>query len=425
MEDKKNLPQQYINTPFAYTKFSKNLTLLQQSMLVKVSEYLQDHVKAYFGSDLSKSRDIPRPLFSEAEKNSGIQPITVSYAELGVTLNNYSAAHEAVKDVLALTVDAPGKDKDGKPAIIKYNIFTEGNMSSDMSNGVVFSLNPKVVDYVFDMSQGYVTHPADIARIGQVERMPMMYYYLFKKSARWKDRIVHLSVREIKEYLGMYKVVTEADIPTVFNQNVDDEKKKEKKSRGRPLEALKVGDVKEAYPKFSKFNSLVLAKSIDDINRLKQEGLLDICVSYEPIYNGKRKVGNPAFIKFCIYDTIEEMQKASGVGEQPTLFEEVKSTEPVKPENVSQHVIEPQDEKNRNIWQSFLLHYEGKGKEHLAKMQYLGITQKGELCLKSQEEDIDAFESDIKTMTQEEKKDLLTRWSKHTGRNITGVVYKY
>ena len=294
MENKSNLPQQYINTPFAYTRFAKNLSLLQQSVLNKVSEHLQSYIQHYFGSDLRKSKDVPRPLFSDAEKHNGMPDFVVTYAELGVSINNYNVARAAVQEVMDLTVDAPGKDKDGNNAIIAYHIFTKANISSEESNGVVFSLNPEVVDYVFDMSQGYVRHPADIARIGRVERMPMMYYYLFKKTERWKNREVHLTVIEIKEYLGMHGKKVQTNEGT----------------RGQPT---KDGEVKEAYPKFSKFNSFVLAKSIDDINRLKREGLLDVCVSYEPVYNGKRKVGNPAFIRFNIYDTIEDMEKTQKI----------------------------------------------------------------------------------------------------------------
>lgn len=285
-------PQQYINTPFAYTKFAKNLSLLQQSVLNKVSEHLQSYISHYFGSDLKKSKDVPRPLFSAAEKTNGMPAFVMSYAELGVSINNYSVARAAIQEVLSLTVDAPGKDKDGNPAIVKYNIFTKANISSSESNGVVFSLNSEVVDYVFDMSQGYVRHPADIARIGRVERMPMIYYYLFKKSERWKNRTVRLTVLEIKDYLGMRGKITSGN----------------ESRAGRPT---KDGEIKEAYPKFSKFNTMVLARSVDDINRLKQNGLLDVCVSYEPIYNGKRKVGNPAYIEFTIYDTIGQMQQAT------------------------------------------------------------------------------------------------------------------
>ena len=305
-------PQQYINTPFAYTKFAKNLSLLQQSVLNKVSEHLQSYISRYFGSDLKNSKDIPRPLFLAAEKKNGMPEFVMSYAELGVSINNYSVARAAIQEVLSLTVDAPGKDKDGNPAIVKYNIFTKANISSSESNGVAFSLNSEVVDYVFDMSQGYVRHPADIARIGRVERMPMIYYYLFKKSERWKNRTVRLTVPEIKDYLGMRGKITSGN----------------ESRAGRPT---KDGEIKEAYPKFSKFNTMVLARSVDDINRLKQDGLLDVCVSYEPIYSGKRKVGNPTYIEFTIYDTIGEMQQAilqRQQKQQLNLFADTKGFKP-------------------------------------------------------------------------------------------------
>ena len=77
---------------------------------------------------------------------------------------------------------------------------------------------------------------------------------------------------------------------------------------GRPLKDGK--EKKEAYPKFSQFKKNVIETSINDINRLCKDGMLDVCVSYKPIYNGKRKVGNPAYIEFTIYDTIRQMQQA-------------------------------------------------------------------------------------------------------------------
>lgn len=305
MNDKTNMPQQqYINTPFAYTKLSKNLSLLQQQVLIKVSEHLQGYVQHYFGSDLKKSRDVPRPLFSEAEKANGIPGFFVTYAELGVAVNNYQMARAAVKEVMELTINAPGVDDEGHPSIVAYSIFSKINASTNESNGITFALNPAVVDYVFDMSQGYVRHPANIAQIGQVERMPMMYYYLFKKSERWKIREVHLTVEEIKEYFGMRRTIT---VGSEMN-------------RGRPG---KDADIKESYPKFSKFNKAVLEKSINDINRLKHEGLIDICVSYEPVYTGKKKVGNPAFIRFNIYDTIADLQNATVLAQQSgNLFQQ-------------------------------------------------------------------------------------------------------
>ena len=323
MEEEKHLPQRYISTPFAYTKFSKNLSLLQQSVLTKVSELLQSYVRHFFGSELRKDPKVPRPLFSEAEKHNGMPEFIMSYAELGVDIANYNVARAAVQEVLNLTVDAPSEDGDGKASIKAFNIFTHANISFEGGTGVSFRLNPEVVDYVFDMSQGYVRHPADIARIGQIERMPMMYYYLHKKSEHWKHRLVRLTVLEIKTYLGMLGKITEGT----------DERS------GRPQKDGK--EKKEAYPKFSQFKKNVIETSINDINRLCKEGMLDVCVSYEPIYNGKRKVGNPAYIEFTIYDTIGQMQQALAkkqkAQEPASLFAEA---EEVKPgESEWQHLV--------------------------------------------------------------------------------------
>ena len=288
MEETKKLPQKWINTPFAFTRLSKNLSLLQQAVLVKVSEQLQPFIKEFFGSDLAKSRKVPKSLFSEAVKNSGVTQIYISYAELGVPENNFFAVKQAMKEVLDVKVEGPKKNEDGSMGMHMYNVFLSGE-TSIKNTGVVFGLNPQVIDpdkhlyvldYAFNMVEGYVSHPDNIALIGEVARMPMIYYILRDASGNnWKERSIQLTVSKIKKYLGMMEF-SGAEI------------------------------VKEAYPKFSQFKKNVLDNSIADINRLKQLGQIDVCISYEPIYNGKRKVGNPAYIDFTIYDTIEQMQQA-------------------------------------------------------------------------------------------------------------------
>lgn len=338
MEKEKHLPQQYISTPFAYTKFSKNLSLLQQSVLTKVSEHLQSYVRHFFGSELRKDPKVPRPLFSKAEKHNGMPEFIMSYAELGVDIANYNVARAAVQEVLNLTVDAPSEDEDGKASIKAFNIFTHANISFEGGTGVSFRLNPEVVDHVFDMSQGYVRHPADIARIGQIERMPMMYYYLHNKSEHWTRRLVRLTVLDIKTYLGMLGKITEGT----------DERS------GRPLKDGK--EKKEAYPKFSQFKKNVIETSINDINRLRKDGMLDVCVSYEPIYNGKRKVGNPAYIEFTIYDTIEQMQQA--------LAKKQKAQEPA---SLFDEEVKPGEKE----WQQFLCLIDKEVATDFQKTQFL------------------------------------------------------
>lgn len=310
MEETKKLPQKWINTPFAFTRLSKNLSLLQQAVLVKVSEQLQPFIKEFFGSDLAKSRKVPKSLFSEAVKNSGVTQIYISYAELGVPENNFFAVKQAMKEVLDVKVEGPKKNEDGSMGMHMYNVFLSGE-TSIKNTGVVFGLNPQVIDpdkhlyvldYAFNMVEGYVSHPDNIALIGEVARMPMIYYILRDASGNnWKERSIQLTVSKIKKYLGMMEF-SGAEI------------------------------VKEAYPKFSQFKKNVLDNSIADINRLKQLGQIDVCISYEPIYNGKRKVGNPAYIEFTIYDTIGQMQQSLArkqkAQEPASLFAEAEEVKP-------------------------------------------------------------------------------------------------
>nr|DAU39522.1 MAG TPA: REPLICATION INITIATION PROTEIN/DNA COMPLEX INITIATOR, DNA-BINDING, REPLICATION-DNA COMPLEX.6A [Caudoviricetes sp.] len=321
MENDKKLPQKWINTPFAFTRLSKNLSLLQQAVLVKVSEQLQPFIKEFFGSDLARSRKVPKALFSEAVKNSGVTQIYISYAELGVPENNFFAVKQAMKEVLDVKVEGPKKNEDGSMGMHMYNVFLSGE-TSIKNTGVVFGLNPQVIDpdkhlyvldYAFNMTEGYVSHPDNIALIGEVARMPMMYYILRDASGNnWKERSIRLTVSKIKKYLGM-------------------------------LEFSGVELVKEAYPKFSQFKKNVLNNSIADINRLKQLGQIDVCISYEPIYNGKRKVGNPAFIEFTVYDTIEQMQQAEErkkqVQQSSSLFADTEDVKPKPGEKEWQQLI--------------------------------------------------------------------------------------
>ena len=351
MEEIKKLPQKWINTPFAFTRLSKNLSLLQQAVLVKVSEQLQPFIKEFFGSDLAKSRKVPKSLFSEAVKNSGVTQIYISYAELGVPENNFFAVKQAMKEVLDVKVEGPKKNEDGSMGMHMYNVFLSGE-TSIKNTGVVFGLNPQVIDpdkhlyvldYAFNMVEGYVSHPDNIALIGDVARMPMIYYILRDASGNnWKERSIQLTVSKIKKYLGMMEF-SGAEI------------------------------VKEAYPKFSQFKKNVLDNSIADINRLKQLGQIDVCISYEPIYNGKRKVGNPAYIEFTIYDTIEQMQQALAkkqkAQEPASLFAEAEEVKPGEKE-----------------WQQLVAMLDGDVGEELRKVAFVSYDGKTILLRASREQ---------------------------------------
>ena len=369
MEETKKLPQKWINTPFAFTRLSKNLSLLQQAVLVKVSEQLQPFIKEFFGSDLAKSRKVPKSLFSEAVKNSGVTQIYISYAELGVPENNFFAVKQAMKEVLDVKVEGPKKNEDGSMGMHMYNVFLSGE-TSIKNTGVVFGLNPQVIDpdkhlyvldYAFNMVEGYVSHPDNIALIGEVARMPMIYYILRDASGNnWKERSIQLTVSKIKKYLGMMEF-SGAEI------------------------------VKEAYPKFSQFKKNVLDNSIADINRLKQLGQIDVCISYEPIYNGKRKVGNPAYIEFTIYDTIEQMQQALANKQKIQRFTSLFVDE-VKP--------------GEKEWKQFVAMLDGDIGEELRKVVFLSYDEK-KVLIKATSEQRQRIENCLTDAVVARNRDLL------------------
>lgn len=280
------IPQKWINTPFAYTSFSHDLTLIQQDVLIRVAEHLQRYVQVYYGSKLKDSKDVPRPLFSEADKRKGIPEIVIDFAELGVIPSNYPKLRESIDEILNLKVEHEGVDEMGRPTIIRTNIFSQSEVQkSDNASSVRFSLNIDMVDWVFDMSQGYVTHPEDIARISSYERMPMMYYLLRHESQNWKDKIVRLTLSHIKEYLHLIEY---------------DEETREM--------------TKNAYPKFSKFRERVLDPSIGNINDLHARGQIDVSVTYECVYPGTRKTGNPSYLLFKINTTASDGKVQSARG---------------------------------------------------------------------------------------------------------------
>lgn len=402
MENKeKSVPQIYINTPFAYTKLSRNLSLLQQTILNKVSEYLQEYVQYYYGSELKNSHDRPRPLFSEARKNSGLPKFLVPYAELGVGVDHFNAAREAVDEVLALKIEVPGVDQNGHPSFVKQLIFTKANMSYSENNGVLFSLNPSVVDWVFDMSQGYVRHPANIARIGKVERMPMMYYYLFKHSEKWKNREVNLTVQEIKDYLGLYKRVKEGSDNRAG-------RKKNKQSADAANEGIEV--LEEAYPKFYHFKKNILEKSVQDINRLNRIGLLDVYVTYMCIYSNGRKTGNPDYIRFHIYDSYSDAEK-----------QRIKALWQTLP------YMNCQGNKRREFlagaWLQFLSEYDGEGKVQLERM-IPSYIKDNMLILDAKDDDAKSFDALLMKMKKEEKRRLVSMWGVAFNAPVKEMEYR-
>lgn len=300
MKDDKQLIKKYINTPFAYAKAQKGLTLLQQNIMVKVVEHLQVYIGKYFKNPALKgSNEDPKPVMTREDRDN-LPPVRIELSELGVSSSSYSRVREALKEILNVQIEKNTFNDDGKPVKRLIQIFSmidtpvtdKGtqvrmrlgeddeltDVKVDRTRGYVdIYLNKDMVFEMFDMNLGYVSHPKDIARIGKVDNMPLMYYLVRHKMKNFDLSKAEITPFEIRDYLGLIK--RDAD--------------------------GKVTDVK--YPRYSMFKSRIIMTALDDIKRVCDAGQIDFYFDIKEVRPRGKKTGEPSYIEFV---KVAEKKKA-------------------------------------------------------------------------------------------------------------------
>lgn len=300
MEDNKHIIKKYINTPFAYARAQKGLTLLQQNIMVKVIEHLQVYIGKYFKNPvLIGSKENPKPMMTREDRDN-LPPVRIELSELGVSSSSYSRVREALKEVLNVQVEKNTFDDEGKPVKRLIQIFSNidtpvtdkgtqvrmklgdndelTDVQVDRTRGYVdIYLNTDMVFEMFDMTLGYVSHPKDIARIGKVDNMPLMYYLVRHKMKNFELSKVEITPFEIRDYLGFIK---------------------------RDADGKVIG-VK--YPRYSMFKSRIIKTALDDIKRVCDAGQIDFYFDIKEVRPRGKKTGEPSSIEFV---KVAEKKKA-------------------------------------------------------------------------------------------------------------------
>ena len=300
MDDDKQLIKKYINTPFAYAKAQKGLTLLQQNIMVKVVEHLQVYIGKYFKNPvLQSSREDPKPMMTREDRDN-LPPVRIELSELGVSSSSYSRVREALKEVLNVQIEKNTFDDEGKPVKRLIQIFSKidtpvtdkgtqvrmklgeddelTDVQVDRTRGYIdIYLNTDVVFEMFDMNLGYVSHPKDIARIGKVDNMPLMYYLVRHKMKNFDLSKAEITPFEIRDYLGLIKRDADGNVT----------------------------DVK--YPRYSMFKSRIIMTALDDIKRVCDAGQIDFYFDIKEVRPRGKKTGEPSYIEFV---KVAEKKKA-------------------------------------------------------------------------------------------------------------------
>ena len=300
MDDNQQIIKKYINTPFAYARAQKGLTLLQQNIMVKVIEHLQVYIGKYFKNPALKgSKEDPKPMMTREDRDN-LPPVRIELSELGVSSSSYSRVREALKEVLNVQIEKNTFDDEGRPVKRLMQIFSKidtpvtdkgtqvrmkfgdddelTDVQVDRTRGYVdIYLNTDMVFEMFDMNLGYVSHPKDIARIGKVDNMPLMYYLVRHKMKNFELSKVEITPFEIRDYLGLIKRDADGNVTDV------------------------------RYPRYSMFKSRIIKTALDDIKRACDAGQIDFYFDIKEVRPRGKQTGEPSYIEFV---KVAEKKKA-------------------------------------------------------------------------------------------------------------------
>ena len=403
--DRKDIPQQYISTPYSYLKLANTSSLLQMRLLLKVANHIQSYMKDFFYSDRVKDKKNPLPLLSDLEKMKGIPQLRVSYAELGISTNNYAQSIIELDKITDLKVPK-FSIKNGRFTTEKFWVFTKTE-SVMGDNFATLKINMDVVDEIFNMAEGYVTHPDDIALLAKVEKMPVLYFLLKRKMRNWKINAAKFNYNELKEALGL---ITKDIYGTVIS---------------------------EKYERFAAFKKRVIEASLKDLDRLVAKNKIDKSFTVEYDYNGHRPVGEPMYIIFRTKEKPKEEPKAIELKNEPkTAIEEKKpkaqqtelqfsddsdttnSEIPKSGKKWWEPAVEQLKQENEDRWKSFVMHYEGRAKEVFEQTKFYDYTKgKDSIAYIEYSDEVQKEFSKLK-ITPEEKEDILRQISLHFPAHI-------
>lgn len=344
MDENKQLAPKYINTPFAYTRTQKGLTLLQQHIMVRVSAHLQGYIKQFFQSrELMNSDEHPKPIMTKQDLEA-LPPVRVDLSEMGISSSTYSRVREALKKVLSVTLETDAFAEDGRPVKRVMFLFSEfvipttdngttvkmkvgdsddlTDVQVDRMRGYVdIYLNKDAVFSMFDMNQGYVTHPENIARIGKVDSMPLIYYLVRHKMNNFKLSKAKITPDEIRDYLGMIK--------------------------RDPIDG-KITKVQ--YPQYSRLREKVVRVALDDIKRVYEAGQIDFYFDIKEVRPHGKKIGEPSYIEFRKVGVNQKDEAKHRINSEKRLCKTLIELYPMLEESKVKKAMEDVPD---NLWDTF------------------------------------------------------------------------
>ena len=271
----------FILNPVSYTQIRGNFSLVQTNLMIAIIAQLQDRIREQLSMGESTF------LFKPEDLAGNLLNFEIPLKELGISPKKYDELEAACDALLHLDMRYKRYDEhERQEYIVQQNIFHEIQFPKADQNAagekVAYKggqrrkgfIKIKMVDEsareILNLRKGYTRHLKGITSLCRSPRTPRLYIYL---SAWRKKGTCTVNYIDLKEFFGVL----------TFSK---DHKR----------------IVENRYVKYGAFHRDVLDPVLREMRKLSDEGQIEFCFEYEPVYPHGVSRGDPDSIRFTIIE---------------------------------------------------------------------------------------------------------------------------
>ena len=271
----------FIMNPITYTQIRGNFSLVQTNLMIAIIGQLQERIKEQISIDNMST------LFKPEDLSGNLLNFEIPLKELGISPKKYGELESACEALLH--VDMSYKrfvEEENRWYDVKQNVFHKiefptadlnaegekmGYKSGFRRKGYIrIQMVDESAREILNLRKGYTRHLKGITQLCRSPRTPRLYIYL---SAWRKKGSCDVNYIDLKEFFG------------VLTYSKDHKK-----------------IIDDHYLKYGAFHRDVLDPVQREMKKLSDEGKVEFCFEYEPVYPRGVTRGNPNSIRFTIIE---------------------------------------------------------------------------------------------------------------------------
>jgi len=276
-----NRDKDIILNPVSYTQIRGNFSLVQTNLMIAIIAQLQDRIREQLSVGESTF------LFKPEDLSGNLLNFEIPLKELGISPKKYGELEAACEALLHVDMSYKRYDEHERLEYnVKQNIFhkiefptAELNAAGEKvaykggqrRKGVIkIQMVDESAREILNLRKGYTRHLRGITQLCRSPRTPRLYIYL---SAWRKIGECTVNYIDLKEFFGVL----------TFS-----------KDRKRIVD--------NKYYKYGAFHRDVLDPVLKEMKKLSDEGKVEFCFEYEPVYPYGVRRGDPDSIHFTIIE---------------------------------------------------------------------------------------------------------------------------